>query len=52
MNKLPEESFRDTIGTINKEGKRAFIFPKKPKGPFYDKRKLLSYFLLVFLVSA
>jgi len=52
MSKLPEESFRDTIGTIDKEGKRAFIYPKKPKGPFYDKRKLLSYFLLVFLVAA
>lgn len=52
MSKLPDESFRDTIGTINKEGKRAFIFPKKPKGPFYDKRKLLSYFLLVFLLVA
>lgn len=52
MSKLPDESFRDTIGTINKEGKRAFIFPKKPKGPFYDKRKLLSYFLLVFLLAA
>ena len=52
MSKLPEESFRDSISTIDKEGKRAFIFPKKPKGPFYDKRKLVSYFLLVFLLAA
>jgi cytochrome c oxidase accessory protein FixG len=52
MSKLPDDSFRDTIGTIDKEGKRAFIFPKKPKGPFYDKRKLVSYFLLVFLLTA
>lgn len=52
MSKLPEESFRDSIGTINKEGKRAWVFPKKPKGYFYDKRKLVSYFLLVFLIAA
>lgn len=52
MSKLPDESFRDSIGTINKEGKRAWIFPKKPKGYFYDKRKLVSYFLLVFLFVA
>lgn len=52
MSKLPNESFRDTIGTINTEGKRNFIYPKKPSGKFYDKRKLLSYFLLAFLLSA
>lgn len=52
MSKLPEESFRDSIGTINKEGKRAWVFSKKPKGYFYDKRKLVSYFLLVFLFAA
>lgn len=52
MSKLPDESFRDSIGTINKEGKRAWVFPKKPKGYFYDKRKLVSYFLLVFLFAA
>lgn len=48
----PDESFRDTIATIDEIGKRAFIFPKKPSGPFYNKRKLLSYFLMVFLLSA
>lgn len=47
-----DESFRDSIGTITKEGKRNYIFPKKPSGKFYDKRKFVSYFLLVFLISA
>jgi cytochrome c oxidase accessory protein FixG len=46
------ESFRDSIATINKQGKRVWIFPKKPKGYFYDKRKILSYALLVFLLAA
>jgi hypothetical protein len=47
-----DESFRDSIGTIDKEGKRAWVFPKKPKGRFYDRRKIVSYFLLLFLLSA
>lgn len=49
---LPDESFRDSISTIDEKGKRVFIHPKKPSGPFYDKRKILSYFLLAFLFSA
>ena len=49
---LPDESFRDSISTIKKKKKRNYIFPKKPSGPFYDKRKILSYFLLAFLISA
>lgn len=46
------EVFRDSIGTINEEGKRNWIFPKKPSGPFWEKRKLVSYFLLAFLFAA
>lgn len=34
MATLPDESFRDSIGTINEDGKRNFIFPKKPTGSF------------------
>ncbi|OIQ20179.1 MAG: cytochrome c oxidase accessory protein CcoG [Flavobacterium sp. MedPE-SWcel] len=47
-----DEGFRDTIGTIDAEGKRSWLYPKKPSGKFYKYRKLVSYFLLVFLVSA
>lgn len=47
-----KENFRDRIATVNEEGKRNFIFPKKPSGKFYDKRKILSYFLLGFLLSS
>jgi cytochrome c oxidase accessory protein FixG len=51
MSKLPDEAFRDTIGTIDVEGNRKFIFPKKPSGKFYDYRKWVSYFLLIVLVA-
>ncbi len=46
------ESFRDTIATINEDGKRAWVFPKKPSGKFYDYRKYVSYFLLAFFFAA
>ena len=46
------EVFRDSIGTINEEGKRNWIFPKKPSGTYWEKRKLVSYFLLAFLFAA
>jgi len=46
------EVFRDSIGTIDEEGKRKWVFPKKPSGPLYEKRKLISYFLLAFLLAA
>ncbi len=47
-----DERFRDSIATINKEGKRAWIYPKKPSGWFYERRKLVSYILLAFLFAA
>ena len=46
-----EENFRDRIATVDAEGKRKWIYPKKPSGWYYDKRKLLSYGLLLFLFA-
>lgn len=47
-----EENFRDSISTITKEGKRAWVFPKKPKGKLYEKRKWVSYILLIILLCS
>ncbi|MGB5170614.1 MAG: cytochrome c oxidase accessory protein CcoG [Eudoraea sp.] len=47
-----EENFRDSISTINEEGKRAWVFPKKPSGRLYEYRKWVSYILLIFLFSS
>ncbi len=52
MDTPENENFRDSIGTINSEGKRAWVYPKKPKGKLYDYRKGVSYLLLVFLLAA
>lgn len=46
------ENFRDSIGTINADGKRSWVYPKKPSGKFYKYRSIVSYFLLAFLLSA
>ncbi|TDE02173.1 cytochrome c oxidase accessory protein CcoG [Flavobacterium hiemivividum] len=51
MSKLPDEAFRDTIGTIDDEGNRKFIFPKRPSGKFWEYRKWVSYFLLIILIA-
>jgi len=52
MRTTDKEQFRDSIGTINSEGKRSWVYPKKPNGRFYKYRSYVSYFLLVFLLSA
>lgn len=41
------ESFRDSIATVDEQGKRTWIYPTKPKGKLYDYRKYLSYVYLV-----
>lgn len=47
-----KESFRNSIGTLNEEGKRAWVYPKKPKGKYYKYRKLVSYLLMLIFVAS
>ncbi len=47
-----KDNFRNTIGTLNEEGQRAWVFPKMPVGKFYEYRKWVSYVLLAFLFAA
>ncbi|MBP7390316.1 MAG: cytochrome c oxidase accessory protein CcoG [Chitinophagales bacterium] len=45
----PNEIFRDSFGTITKDGKRNWVFAKKPNGKFYNGRTLVSIvYLIVF----
>ena len=45
----PTASFRDSIATVTKEGKRNFIHPKRPRGKLYNRRSIFSiFYLLVF----
>lgn len=44
-----DQSFRDSVATINKKGGRNYILPKKPKGRLYNWRTLASLiYLAVF----
>lgn len=46
---LIDQSFRDSVATIDKKGRRNFLFPKKPKGKLYRLRTIASLvYLAVF----
>jgi cytochrome c oxidase accessory protein FixG len=47
-----KETFRDRIATIDKEGKRIWVFPKMPKGKLYNYRRIVAYSLLLFFYMA
>jgi len=49
---LEPNSFRDRIATVDKDGKRIWVYPKKPKGNFTKYRHYVGYALLAFLVAA
>ena len=48
----PSEDFRDKISTVDEKGKRVWVFAKKPFGQWFNKRKIVSYSLLLFLFAA
>lgn len=44
------DDFRDKQSTIGADGSRVWVYPKKPKGKFYNYRKLVSLFLIAVFV--
>ncbi len=45
-----DDSFRDTLSTVDDKGKRIWLFPKKPSGYLYKLRGYVSYILLAFMI--
>ena len=50
------EAYRDSVATIDKDGKRIWLYPKKPKGRFYTARTwvtvgFLAFFLIIPFLS-
>jgi cytochrome c oxidase accessory protein FixG len=43
------QDFRDHLATADKEGRRQWLFPRKPHGRFYTARTLVSWFLLIVM---
>ncbi len=52
MENLEKQTFRDSIATIDNEGKRNYIHPKKPHGRFTRYRTYVSWVLLGMLFAA
>lgn len=44
------QEFRNHLATVTKEGKRKWIYPKKPSGRFHNARVVVSIILLAFLI--
>ncbi|MEO5684858.1 MAG: cytochrome c oxidase accessory protein CcoG [Chitinophagaceae bacterium] len=46
------ESFRDTLATVDAKGQRKWVFAQKPSGKFYNIRTIVSigFFVLFFLL--
>ena len=44
-----DRSYRDTISIVDDKGGRKWVYPKKPKGNFYNARTIVSIFLLAVL---
>ena len=44
-----QPSFRDHVSTVDAQGKRVWIYPKKPQGRFYNARTWVSIVLLIVL---
>lgn len=46
-----KESFRDSLATVDAQGKRKWIFAQKPKGKFYNVRTYVSFFFFLLFVA-
>jgi cytochrome c oxidase accessory protein FixG len=46
-----EISFRDRPVNLDETGKRKWVYAKKPKGPWYRRRTLVSWLVLLFFIA-
>lgn len=51
MSSKPNEhySYRDRLSTVDSQGKRNWVYAKKPKGKMFNKRRIVAIVLLVVL---
>ena len=48
---LLDQTFRDSVATISKEGNRNYVNPQKPNGKLYNLRSYFSYFYLILFFT-
>jgi polyferredoxin len=46
------ETFRNELASVDRDGRRKWVYARKPSGRFYRARTVLSWFLLAFLLFA
>ena len=46
-----DQSFRDSVATIDEKGRRRYVHPKKPKGRLYNLRTAFSIFYLILFFT-
>ncbi len=46
-----DQTFRDAVSTISKEGNRNYVNPQKPVGKLYNLRSYFSYFYLILFFT-
>jgi polyferredoxin len=44
-----DQSFRDSVATIDNKGKRVWVYPQKPKGRFHQYRGMVAIACLILL---
>ncbi len=44
-----DQEYRDSIATVDEQGKRIWVYPKKPSGKFHNLRVVVSIVLLAIL---
>lgn len=45
------ETFRNQLATVTSDGKRKWVYPKKPRGRFHNARLIVSAILLFILIA-
>lgn len=46
-----EQSFRDTLYTVDKQGRRRWVYPSLVKGAIFHKRRIVAYCLMAVYLS-
>lgn len=46
-----DDEFRNTLATVDKTGKRIWLYPKKPSGSFFNKRIIATILFLVIFIA-
>lgn len=49
--RISKDAYRDHLATVNADGGRNWIYPKKPSGRYYKARNVVALFLLAFFFS-